>query len=1487
MSSSYDRSFNAGRQSELLYNEELHKIYESIKHLLDTPTGKVATPDAKLDGSLWLDRTNNALKTWQKSTNTWVKVFDKEFRILSEINNPYPPSNPILGQFWNYNGTLVYYNGSEWTPFKTLVADSLDIDISLFQNFLLISPMKSSGSTVMDPDMLESYDRQLELYKQGKIDYDNEADIKASDKWKFGDDIKIDTGIDMESLQGVEVQYLVPDTLSARVFLDGQLNTDYKEKSRVCIQYPAKTIENTNSGLVHINPGRLQGIHKTLVKVDRITAELNFDAANYELYGFKKGSPFGEFLLPEHKENDGGYIRTEKGVILSYQQVQNYDYILIVSYDFGWLKMTGKLRRSVSDENSTTYRIPNFKTPLNIFVDGFNLEETGYSVDNIAKTITINENTRNMVVNGFETAFREMGFVRRVDVNGAAVIKVTKKYARPIVFLNGEAIDVINIDNASDINYDTSDQVGYYGSVNGTIYDRRNNIIRIPEAKIDMVWAVAELKGDTHNSDPDARDFDMFVSAGIVDEDGVVPIPDDTFIETDRPILFVNGLYIDTEDIVIEDGKIFCNGIEKGMDYILLRDRYKRLFDKEATQKSIGYAINVGRFNESLVYYNGYLILNQASLIESKTPGETVPVCNGEIKFFVTNEARDEITNLVTTTGRYYVYAKKMDDYGNDISGWEPIDEEKLELDRIAKSYSNAVNAVYILSDNLADSGIVYDRTQDKIDVFGYKFAAYDETPLKIGNIEVTEEEVEIYNQQRPWVNAKKRLQKIKEDEQLEKKLAHMSDTEKLLKKAEFETENEQQLRDSMRELKLKAITEKEKTAQIISDAEEALKTETAKVQPLTNSIAFAEDSKDKAQLDLEKKNEELETKTADYIKAQATTIEKGALKEKAEQAKTKAENDLNDANIQKKAADDIVISAKANTKAAQRELEDAQQSGDAAVLEEKQKLYDEALATEERAVANADASLKNRDDMQDALNKKIIALTNATKELEDAEKDEADKKAAQEAADTAKVAAESVLQERQEECARLSDELATVRAEIDNQTNIIDRAEKLYDIHVEDEQKYSEKESEYQAKYNEALKVQEEYQKELEKAKEAVEDSKYKITAAEADVYDEEQKVPEGYRKQPNMYTEDFQNFIIPERFEPNHNLISVYVDGLMQSGVKDHADGFGFELPEQIKTKAHISYVIETPAQLSEKYVQRIVLNENNAVKGASNVYRTYKQNKPKDENAVSLYPGRVTIFIDGVRQPQDSYVILDNYTIMFKDDKHTLIGNDSNYPDEILLDDNHLPIVDEKGRYQTIHHKHGDNILVEIRQDLNKVENHIQSNKSKTAKYSVNVQDHNIPAEILDSSDEILIYINGLFAGLKLNDGMKYAYTRDINQGTISILDPSVSRILIDDSPLIMQKKCAIQERDDSMRALKIAQVSMAEWKEKAEKASSEDSETAAAMIKEAEEQIKLAEKEIRQAEDKIKNADKAMGRYNALYGEEYKTSPIDFIFEWRNA
>ena len=77
MATPYSRAFTNGRSSEMLFNDELHQIYESVKHLEEDP-GANAQPEAKMDQAIWHDKRKNKLMWWDKTEQRWRECTDKQ-----------------------------------------------------------------------------------------------------------------------------------------------------------------------------------------------------------------------------------------------------------------------------------------------------------------------------------------------------------------------------------------------------------------------------------------------------------------------------------------------------------------------------------------------------------------------------------------------------------------------------------------------------------------------------------------------------------------------------------------------------------------------------------------------------------------------------------------------------------------------------------------------------------------------------------------------------------------------------------------------------------------------------------------------------------------------------------------------------------------------------------------------------------------------------------------------------------------------------------------------------------------------------------------------------------------------------------------------------------------------------------------------------------------------------------------------------------------
>ena len=226
-----------------------------------------------------------------------------------------------------------------------------------------------------------------------------------------------------------------------------------------------------------------------------------------------------------------------------------------------------------------------------------------------------------------------------------------------------------------------------------------------------------------------------------------------------------------------------------------------------------------------------------------------------------------------------------------------------------------------------------------------------------------------------------------------------------------------------------------------------------------------------------------------------------------------------------------------------------------------------------------------------------------------------------------------------------------------------------------------------------------------------------------------------------------------------PQTGSLSVWLNGIRQypetlketemiSGIKEDPSGLKFYFPEPIT--GLVTYTVQAPEKNSSSSFVREVLTHENISPGTVNLYKTKN----------SLYPGRVSVYINGIRQPQESYTILDNYTIYFNDKETMLIGNEENYPVEKILVNKEI---------KEIAHNESDKIMVEVSM-IEKQEKTIEIEKDFS--YDIDINKYNIDLNILEPSDEIMIFTNGMFFGAESLNG----YKTNKNKGTVTITDPN---------------------------------------------------------------------------------------------------------------
>lgn len=186
-------------------------------------------------------------------------------------------------------------------------------------------------------------------------------------------------------------------------------------------------------------------------------------------------------------------------------------------------------------------------------------------------------------------------------------------------------------------------------------------------------------------------------------------------------------------------------------------------------------------------------------------------------------------------------------------------------------------------------------------------------------------------------------------------------------------------------------------------------------------------------------------------------------------------------------------------------------------------------------------------------------------------------------------------------------------------------------------------------------------------------------------------------------------------------------------------------------------ISYIIE-PIEAGEEYGhESILLTNTNSIQ--PNIYKI-----DEGDSVPDLYPGRLTVYVNGLRLSKKDWVLLDNKRIMLNLTDYKAIGSAENYPTETKLVGESLI---------EINHKYPDNILVEIRKDYDRNEITIEL-KDKDA-VEIYTEDYGIDNSIVECKDEVLFYLNGQYLGMSRNN--ENDYKLDIYKGCIAILNSSI--------------------------------------------------------------------------------------------------------------
>lgn len=541
-----ERSYKEGRSNGAVLDNETLRVLQTVSTLNVDRTNREDGPEPVIDRGLYLDDDGGELRYYDIAKDKWLNVFGEKFQITDQMLTDYPSDSPVFGQLWLNQDVLFYYDGNGWRPVKTILEDKSELNVSIFEDFLILDPINQIGSTIEED---EQY-----------------------------------------------AQFLVPRVDTGRFYSYGHLKEGYDRVNAVTVQYDKRLISENNSTWVHVNPAKLRNVEKKLFLLDKTSQFINHTSSNTEFYGFRRESYGGSLLRPTVD-----YKAQHQGILLSDVVALKYDFILAVHYSFGWIRSSGELE--VLDEKLRhTFATTGLTGGVNVFVEGYQLDPKQYTYDPVDDYVEItdpemDDDLEVMVMSNVE--HMESGVIKAQYTHNRATIRLRKKYTNPLVFVNGEALHAGS--DSADLQYDSSiDRMyitGAHANMEYTVMDLYvpSKIKGVPDADSFVSSGHVSLYSDTQQTwyipipdVPEDKHVMLFVEGNAVTKEAIYTFHD----ENGQRCVAIDG----------DEGE--C--LEQMQRYIVLLDTFHALYS-EGDNRDV---IRTNSADEALVYVNGFLQLD-------------------------------------------------------------------------------------------------------------------------------------------------------------------------------------------------------------------------------------------------------------------------------------------------------------------------------------------------------------------------------------------------------------------------------------------------------------------------------------------------------------------------------------------------------------------------------------------------------------------------------------------------------------------------------------------------------------------------------------------------------------------------------------------------------------------------------------------------------------------------------------------------------------
>lgn len=417
-------------------------------------------------------------------------------------------------------------------------------------------------------------------------------------------------------------QIVWPSSNYDRLFIDGENSINYRAVNNVTIELETNNLIEHHVAALHINPKNISGIEKKIFKVSAINSYIPVPTATTEVYGIN--SNYGKLLMPDTDTLVKDYNASPSGITLNQHTIDNYDFIMTVTYYFKTTNGRGQLIKGSLDMiDNSSFFVGITNEPIAIFYHGMALtNETDYHYDRLTGCVQLNNSGEIGKIDIGVISFPKI-YYGQVETENQIVIPFdtseSNHFKNVIIFVNGLAISYSVTSSSAD------------------------EVFEVKGATIGMQYVIVEC---TENDGIK----NMFVKSGTVttyNNESYIPLPDS--IINENVIVIIDGLLISKNDVKVDYStrKIFINHLSSNQKYILLKDIGNRyMFSNYITHNCVALPKAV---NNLMLYTDGKALVDFEEIAVPAAPTE--PAKENEIRCTFTRDS-----NGVVIPSTWYIY---------------------------------------------------------------------------------------------------------------------------------------------------------------------------------------------------------------------------------------------------------------------------------------------------------------------------------------------------------------------------------------------------------------------------------------------------------------------------------------------------------------------------------------------------------------------------------------------------------------------------------------------------------------------------------------------------------------------------------------------------------------------------------------------------------------------------------------------------------------